>query len=42
LYRRDVEGLFVFDTDHIAGSVRLALIDLAPDVDALYREAGVP
>ena len=42
VYRRDAEGLFVVDADHIAGSVRLASIGYTLDIDALYRDAGVP
>ena len=40
--RRNTEGLFVVDADHIAGSVRLASIGYTLDIDALYRDAGVP
>ena len=41
VYRRDAEAHFVFDTDHIGGSLRLASIGFTLDVDALYEDAGV-
>ncbi len=41
VYRRDAEGLFRSD-DHIGGSVRLDSIGYPLDIDALYRDAGVP
>jgi hypothetical protein len=41
VYRRDAEGLFVVDADHIGGSVRLASIGYDLDIDALYANAGV-
>jgi Uma2 family endonuclease len=41
VYRRGTEGLFRSD-DHIGGSVRLDSIDYTLDIDALYREAGIP
>ncbi len=42
LYRRKPNGQFTHDVDHIAGSVRLHSIDLTLDIDALYRDAGIP
>jgi Uma2 family endonuclease len=39
--RRDSEGKFVADFDHIGGSVRLASIDYTLDIDAMYAMARV-
>ena len=39
--RRGAEGLFVVDTEHIAGTVRLASIDYVLDIDALYAGVGM-
>jgi Uma2 family endonuclease len=41
VYRRDTDGLFR-SGDHIGGSVRLDAIGYALDIDALYRDAGIP
>ena len=42
VYWRNDEDVFVYDVDHIAGSVALRSIEFVLDIDALYREAGVP
>jgi Uma2 family endonuclease len=42
VYRRNESGLFEFDVDHIGGSVALRSIGYTLDIDALYRDAGVP
>ena len=41
VYRRGSEGLFQSD-DQIGGSVRLDSIGYTLDIDALYRDAGIP
>ncbi len=41
LHRKNADGLFVVDADHIGGTVRLASIGFTLDIDALYDEVGV-
>ncbi len=41
VYRRGTEGLFVFNADHLGGTVPLASIAYTLDIDALYDAAGV-
>jgi Uma2 family endonuclease len=40
VYRRN-DGLFVFDADHIGGTVHLSSIDFSLDIDALYDDSGI-
>ena len=42
VYRRNEAGRFDFDIDRIGGSVALLSIGYTLDIDALYRDAGVP
>ncbi len=41
-YRSTADGDFAYHVDRISGSMRLHSIEYTLDIDALYRDAGVP
>jgi Uma2 family endonuclease len=41
VHRRNADGLFVVDADHIRGLVRLASLGYTLDIDAVYQAAGI-